>query len=228
MPTRRCRSSGTELPSGEFPATRATNADRGGPFGGPVRPFLNNPTSCTGPVLTSLRVNSWQEPNNYQEASFLSHNAAMEPVGTDGCDKLPFEPSLNLQSDPPSAASPTALSATLHVPQHNDDPDRADHLAPEEGGRHPAAGSRGQPGRGERPRRLQRGAVRPQQRQPGELPQRLEGRHGRNRQPAARTAADRLDLPRPAERQPVRQPAGDLHGSRGAGGDDQGRRQDRH
>ena len=98
-----------------------------------------------------------------------------------------FEPSLSLQSDPPSAASPTALSATLHVPQHNDNPERADHLAPEEGGRQAAAGGQRQRRRGGRPGRLQRGAVRPRQRQPGELPERLAGSAGRNRQPAART-----------------------------------------
>ncbi len=91
------------------------------PFGGPVLPFLSNPTSCTGPVATTIRMNSWQEQGNYQEASFLSHNALDEPIGADGCDKVSFDPSLSLQSDPPSAATPTALSATLHVPQHNVD-----------------------------------------------------------------------------------------------------------
>ena len=114
---------GSELNFWGVPGDPSHDGDRGGPFEGTVRPFLSNPTSCTGPVLTSLRMNSWQEPNNYQEASFLSHNAANEPVGADGCDKLSFEPSVNMQSDPPSAASPTALSATLHVPQHNSDPE---------------------------------------------------------------------------------------------------------
>ncbi len=105
------------------PGDESHDPFRVGPFeGGVVRPFLSNPTSCVGPVLTSLRLNSWQEPGNYQEASFLSHNAAMEPVGTEGCDKLSFEPSLSVQSDPPSAAQPTAISATVHVPQHNEDP----------------------------------------------------------------------------------------------------------
>jgi hypothetical protein len=113
---------GTELRFWGVPGDSSHEAVRGGPYGKPVRPFLSNPTSCTGPVLTGLRLNSWQEPNVYHEAGFLSHNAAMEPVGADSCDKLAFEPSLSLQSDPPSAASPTALSATLHVPQHNDDP----------------------------------------------------------------------------------------------------------
>jgi hypothetical protein len=114
---------GTELRFWGVPGDSSHNAARGGAYEGlPVRPFLSNPTSCTGPVLTTLRLNSWQEPSNYHEASFLSHNTAMEPIGADGCDKLPFEPTLNLQSEPPSAASPTALSATLHVPQHNEDP----------------------------------------------------------------------------------------------------------
>ena len=113
---------GTELNFWGVPGDSSHDPVRGGPYGKPVRPFQSNPTSCTGPVLTTLQLSSWQEPNNFEEASFLSHNAAMEPIGADGCEKLPFEPSLNLQSDPPSAASPTALSATLKVPQHNDDP----------------------------------------------------------------------------------------------------------
>ena len=114
---------GNELSFWGVPGDSSHDAARGGPFEGLVRPFLSNPTSCTGPALTSLRLNSWQEPGNYQEASFLSHNAALEPVGTEGCDKLSFEPSLSVQSEPPSAAQPTAISATVHVPQHNEDPE---------------------------------------------------------------------------------------------------------
>ena len=113
---------GTELNFWGVPGDSSHDPVRGGPYGKPVRPFQSNPTSCTGPVLTTLQLSSWQQPNNFEEASFLSHNGAMEPIGADGCEKLPFEPSLNLRSDPPSAASPTALSATLKVPQHNDDP----------------------------------------------------------------------------------------------------------
>ena len=120
---------GSELRFWGVPGDSSHDELRGGPegkgefapFQGPVRPFLSNPTSCTGPVLTTLRMNSWQEPGNYQEAGFLSHNGAMEPVGADGCDKLSFEPSLALQSDPPSAAQPAALSATLNLPQHGDE-----------------------------------------------------------------------------------------------------------
>ncbi len=88
----------------------------------PHPPFLTLPTACLGPLQTTLRINSWQDPT-FTEASFLSHNALDEPVGNVACDRLPFEPSLSVQSDPSSAASPTALSATLRVPQHNGNQD---------------------------------------------------------------------------------------------------------
>jgi hypothetical protein len=113
---------GNELRLWGVPSDESHDPFRVGPYEGQVRPFLSNPTSCVGPVATSLRINSWQEPGSHHEASFLSHNVALEPVGTEGCDKLSFEPSLSVQSDPPSAAQPTAISATVHVPQHNEDP----------------------------------------------------------------------------------------------------------
>ncbi len=109
---------GTELRLWGVPGDPSHDVARGGPFGGPVLPFLSNPTSCTGPVATSIRMNSWQEPNNYQESSFLSHNAAMEPIGADGCEKLQFNPSLRMQVDPGKAGSPAALDVHLRVPQN--------------------------------------------------------------------------------------------------------------
>ncbi len=106
---------GNELSFWGVPADSSHNADRGGSFEGAVRPFLSTPTSCTGPELFNLQLNSWQEPSVYDEANFLT-------PGMEGCDKLSFEPSLSLQSEPPGAAQTTALSATVHVPQHNEDP----------------------------------------------------------------------------------------------------------
>jgi hypothetical protein len=108
---------GTELRFWGVPGDPSHNAARGGPFEGPVRPFLSNPTPCTGPVLTSLRANSWPDPNNYAQASFLSHDSAHIPVGIEGCLKLPFDPSLDTQVEPAKADSPAALSVNLHVPQ---------------------------------------------------------------------------------------------------------------
>ncbi len=109
---------GTELRFWGVPGDPNHNAVREGSFEAPVRPFLSNPTSCTGPVLTRLRLNSWQEPNSYHEASFLSHNAAKEPVGIDGCEKVPFDATLGTHVDPGKADSPAALRVKLRVPQN--------------------------------------------------------------------------------------------------------------
>ncbi len=83
----------------------------------PAKPFLTNPTSCEGPVLTSLRVNSWQDQADWSEASFLSHDTSHQPIGADGCEKLPFAPTVHVQAQPGSAASPSSLSVKVHIPQ---------------------------------------------------------------------------------------------------------------
>jgi hypothetical protein len=85
----------------------------------PPRPFLTNPTWCVGPVLTSMRANSWQQPGNWDEASFLSHDSIGTPLGADGCERLPFEPSLSVDVQPGRAGSPAALDVALHIPQHD-------------------------------------------------------------------------------------------------------------
>ncbi len=87
------------------------------PAGIPAKPFLTNPTSCTGPVPTTLRANSWQEPAAWDESTFLSHDNSNEPIGADGCEKLPFDPSLEVKAEPGSAASPSSLAVRIHVPQ---------------------------------------------------------------------------------------------------------------
>jgi hypothetical protein len=91
------------------------NGNKG--FNGPTKPFLTLPTACQGPLVTTLRANAWEEPNNYQEASFISRDRFGVPVGIDGCSKLPFDPSLQMQFEPGKADSPAALKANLHVPQ---------------------------------------------------------------------------------------------------------------
>ena len=174
--------------SGECPAVRVRNRISGEPYGAPARPFVSNPTSCTGPGLFNLRLNFWQEPSDHHEASFLTHNSAEEPVGAGRLRQTELrtvaQPAVGT-AQRGSADRPERQGAP---PPAQRRPQRADHCAPEEVGRQAAPGGRGQPGRGERPRRLQRGAVRPRQQQPGELPERLADRPGRNRQPAARTS----------------------------------------
>ncbi len=83
----------------------------------PPVPFLTLPTSCTGPLQTTLRVYSVEEPGVAKEASVLSSNENEEPVGLDGCNQLQFEPSISAQPTTNLADSPSGLDFDLHQAQ---------------------------------------------------------------------------------------------------------------
>jgi hypothetical protein len=75
------------------------------------RPFLRNPTSCEGPLTTSLAIDSWQDPGVFSEAS------AGLPAIT-GCGLVGFAPTLQVQPTSSVADSPTGLHVDLHLPQN--------------------------------------------------------------------------------------------------------------
>jgi hypothetical protein len=75
------------------------------------RALLTMPTSCTGPLLTTLRANSWQEPTSFVEPQ------PVEAPGMTGCDKLSFDPSLTVQPDTTTAGAASGLDVRLKVPQ---------------------------------------------------------------------------------------------------------------
>jgi hypothetical protein len=81
----------------------------------PLRPFLTNPTQCSGqPLEATFRLRSWQDP----EAE-LQYQA---PMGTiTGCEKLHFDPKISVRPSTRRVDSPTGLSVRVEVPQ-NDDP----------------------------------------------------------------------------------------------------------
>jgi hypothetical protein len=70
--------------------------------------FLLMPTSCDGPLKASARVNSWTSPAEHQ--SFLPP----EPLQSlDGCNQLPFSPSIQAQPSTDRASAPTGLDFNL-------------------------------------------------------------------------------------------------------------------
>lgn len=77
----------------------------------PLVPFLTNPTSCPGPLTSTLRVDAWQDPG-----SFVSADAQLPSPS--GCDRLDFRPTITVQPDVRSYESPTGLHVGLHVPQN--------------------------------------------------------------------------------------------------------------
>ncbi len=76
-----------------------------------VRPFLNNPSVCTGEKLpVSLEVLSYQDPGNAAEAT------AFYPQTT-GCDKQKFDPVFRLGLTTGEADAPSGLDVQLKAEQ---------------------------------------------------------------------------------------------------------------
>jgi hypothetical protein len=79
----------------------------------PLLPMLRNPTECGGPLTTKAKVDTWAAPGRYVEAKTVT-----PPVS--GCDKLSFDPSIEVRPTTHAADSPTGLHFDLHVPQKED------------------------------------------------------------------------------------------------------------
>jgi hypothetical protein len=107
-----------------------------------VKPFLTNPTSCTGHgELATMYADSWSEQfvNKKGEPEFNENgepevinekgepekwpSASTEVLPITGCERDPFSPSLEAQPTTTSAESPSGLDATVTVPQTWEDPE---------------------------------------------------------------------------------------------------------
>ncbi len=76
-------------------------------------PLLSLPTSCTGaPLETSVEADSWEAPH-----SVVSSLNTAPMVALDGCNRLPFEPSIKVTPDSQEGSSPTGLTVDVHVNQ---------------------------------------------------------------------------------------------------------------
>ncbi len=92
----------------------------------PVKPFLSNPTSC-GSFEASMRSDSWEEPQPEDlltepvlQAGPLAATDTVGPIVE--CERVPFEPSIEVQPSTRSAESPTGLNVSLLVPQAWENP----------------------------------------------------------------------------------------------------------
>jgi hypothetical protein len=75
-------------------------------------PFASLPTSCTGPLQTSVSTDSWAT-----QGLFTAPVSPPFEPSLDGCNRLPFEPSISVAPDGQAGSSPTGLSVGIHVPQ---------------------------------------------------------------------------------------------------------------
>jgi hypothetical protein len=79
-------------------------------------PFLSLPTACTGPMFTSVQVDSWAEPEPVDPFS-SSLSSTYEIGGLDGCNHLQFSPEVNVTPDVSEASSPSGVTVGIHIPQ---------------------------------------------------------------------------------------------------------------
>ncbi len=75
-------------------------------------PFLQMPTSCTGPLQTTVEAESW-----LQAGEFQSFGTAEPLPAMDGCNRLQFHPTISVAPDGEAASTPTGLKVAIHVPQ---------------------------------------------------------------------------------------------------------------
>jgi hypothetical protein len=82
------------------------------PTSSPEVPFLTLPRACEGPLATTYKTDSWQNPGAFLEG------AVPEPLEVISCSKLGFAPSITAQPTTKAAQSPTGLDFSLDV--HNE------------------------------------------------------------------------------------------------------------
>lgn len=75
------------------------------------KPFLRQPTSCTGnPLHWEIEMDTYQHPGVY-------HRKATSTPALTGCDSVPFEPKVSLAPTDSSAHTTSGLGVDLSVPQ---------------------------------------------------------------------------------------------------------------
>jgi hypothetical protein len=88
------------------------------PGGEAEKPFLVMPTSCTGPLVTSVEGDSWEQPGQFTAPKeYTFQNIEGELLQQNGCDALNFTPSIGVKPDGRQASSPTGLEVDVHVAQ---------------------------------------------------------------------------------------------------------------
>jgi hypothetical protein len=84
-------------------------------------PLLTLPTACTGPVHTTVEADSWEQEGLFtQPFEYTFKDTLGDAVGMDGCNRLPFTPSIKVTPDGQAASTPTGLTVDEHVPQESD------------------------------------------------------------------------------------------------------------
>jgi hypothetical protein len=101
-----------------FESTTATCFGGGELVNMPAHPYLGNPTSCPGTALNAtMEADSWEEP-------LAPASTASTEIGPFvNCERVPFNPSIEVQPTTNSTESPSGLDVSLVVPQSWEKPE---------------------------------------------------------------------------------------------------------
>jgi hypothetical protein len=82
--------------------------------------FLSSPTSCTDdPSSFTVRGDSWENRGVFDTRTLPTDDDGT-PFTFDGCERLPFDPTIDVKPLSRVADAPTGLNVDLSVPQTND------------------------------------------------------------------------------------------------------------
>jgi hypothetical protein len=86
------------------------------------QPFLALPTSCSQPLRSSVLADSWSEPGRRSEGRPDTSDprwkrAEFETPALQGCNQVPFTPSISAEPETQSGSTPSGLKVDVHVPQ---------------------------------------------------------------------------------------------------------------
>ncbi len=83
-------------------------------------PLLTLPTACTGPVHTNVEADSWEQAGDFlPPVEYTFKDNLGRPAAMDGCNQVPFSPSVKVTPDGQAGSTPTGLTVDEHVPQES-------------------------------------------------------------------------------------------------------------
>jgi hypothetical protein len=96
--------------------SQVPDAECSNPAGYEPTAFITNPSNCAaGPLATTARANSYEEPTIFRTASF-DHDTNGNPTAVTGCADVPFEPTIAVKPSTNLADSPSGLDVDISVP----------------------------------------------------------------------------------------------------------------
>ncbi len=96
----------TSVPASQYPGCEAFSESN-------PPAFFELPTSCSGvPLQASVELDSWEEPGVFKS---VGPSVALPTL--DGCNRLPFDPSIEVHPDVPDTSTATGLTVNVKVPQ---------------------------------------------------------------------------------------------------------------